>query len=138
MTESDLRRESAQKENQAIRERRQTEFTGVAKRLGEWLNEQVRMQAEHLRRPSTFETRCEFEAPPEKLSNSWSTAFGREHYEPIWSVNFVVGRPKAFPGGDHRLTFILARKREIRFSFGGQVPPEPESGARAPREPTGN
>jgi serine/threonine protein kinase len=126
MTEADLNRESVQKENQAIRKRRDAEFMGVAKSLGEWLNEQVRMQAEHLHRPGAFETGGEFESPPKKLSNGWSAAFGREHYAPIWSVNLLVRRPKAFPGGDHWLTFILAQKREMRISFGGHVPPEPD------------
>ena len=124
MIAADLHRESVLRENQTIRERREAEFSGVADSLRAWLTEQIRTQSEHLRRPGLFETNHEFEASPKKLPRDWSNAFGRDHLQQVWAVSLKVHRPKSFPAGDHWLTFILARKREMRITFGDHASPE--------------
>jgi hypothetical protein len=124
IVEADIHRETVQRENRGIRERRETEFRGVADSLRKWLTEQIRTQAEHLRRPDTVECICTSEAPPKKLPRDWNSTFGREYFKPVWSVDLNVRRPKSFPPGDHWLTLILARKREVGIHVGDQIPQE--------------
>lgn len=122
MVEADLHRENIRQESNSIRVRRETEFHGVAEILREWLIEQTRIQAEHLNRPGTIEFTYTSEAPPKRLSRDWSSAFGRDRFQPVWSVDLNIRRPKSLLAGDHWLTFILARKpKNMRISFGDQV-----------------